>query len=129
MCEASRLGLETELPVKLRKVKKRVVHQTVVIVEKGDSVLLRRRGADEARLPGFWELPDVNQLYRVRVEGKLGMVRHGITNTDIRVEVVRGSVPKAPRGFRWHAWKQLLNIPLTTIARKGLRLIGVTFPN
>ena len=58
LCEANRLGVQTELPVRGRKAPRRVEEMTVYLLKRGDAVALRRRGA-AGLLAGLWEFPHV----------------------------------------------------------------------
>lgn len=124
-CKGRALSIQNELPVKLRKRDPLKLKVELYIVEKGKTLLLRRRGAEEARLAGFWELPQaVNLPTSVRGE-RLGAFRHSITRHDYLVEVWRGSPVKAPSGYCWLRADSLGSVPLATMTRKALELAGV----
>ena len=57
-CEAQRLGVQTELPVREKKGKRRVEHMTVYLMLKDGKVALRKRG-EGGLLSGLWEFPHV----------------------------------------------------------------------
>ena len=56
ICEAHKLGVELELPVKAAKKPRRVEERTVFLITWGDAVALRRR-PERGLLAGLWELP------------------------------------------------------------------------
>ncbi|MCC6862674.1 MAG: A/G-specific adenine glycosylase [Bryobacterales bacterium] len=123
-CAARASGIEEQLPVKLRKTKTREVELTLALVERRGRVLFWRRDGDRARMAGFWELPSVEQLPAFTALSELGTFRHTITNHRYSVRVLRGTLARAPRGFRWLAPAELARLPLSTTARKALALAG-----
>jgi len=58
ICEANRLGIQTQLPLRVKKTKRRVEELTVYLLLRGDRVALRRR-PDTGLLAGLWEFPHV----------------------------------------------------------------------
>ncbi len=58
LCEARRLGVETELPVRKKKAKRRVEEMTVYLLLRDGEIALRRR-SEEGLLAGLWEFPHV----------------------------------------------------------------------
>ena len=58
-CEARRLGVEQELPVRAKKVARRKERMTVYLLLRDGKVALRKRG-DEGLLAGLWEFPHVS---------------------------------------------------------------------
>ena len=68
---AERVG---ELPVKSKRPGGKRVGLSVVVIERGRKVLLRQRGADSARMAGFWELPDLQDIADIEAArvGKIG---------------------------------------------------------
>lgn len=123
-CVARRLGSENELPIKLRKRDALKVELKVLLVEKDGKLLLRQRHPGSARLSGFWELPEARDLSPEAGVERLGSFRHSITRHDYTVEVWRGVVSRAPKGFRWVAMGDLSGLPLATTVRKALRVAG-----
>ncbi len=122
-CEANRLGLQAELPVRLgRRVPERV-ELSVAVVRRNGRLLLRQRGAGLSLMPGFWELPPADGL---ELGQSLGAFRHAITHHQYRVTVYPARVPRRlPAACRWATAAELAGLPLTTITRKALRLAGV----
>ena len=121
-CRGRQAGRQQELPVKRQKTAPRHLQIQVAIVEKRGAVLLRRRPSSASLMAGFWELPAPGDLPTWRSREALGSFRHTITHNHYTVAVLGGTISRVPTGFRWkRGW--LDRIPLTTIARKALRLI------
>ena len=57
-CEANRLNIQSELPVRKKKAPRRIEDLTVFILQREDRVALRRR-PQEGLLAGLWEFPHV----------------------------------------------------------------------
>ena len=58
LCEANRLGIQDQLPVRRRKAPRRVEEMTVYLLLCGEKAALRCRG-DRGLLAGLWEFPHV----------------------------------------------------------------------
>jgi A/G-specific adenine glycosylase len=83
------------------------------------SVFLVERPAEAARMPGMWELPeiDVNQ----DVGAPAFTLRHSITVTDYTVRVVTKSIKATKSSGEWVKNNRARTLPLTGLARKILR--------
>jgi A/G-specific adenine glycosylase len=123
-CEALETHRQHELPVKGGKRAAERIGLQVVIIAKKESVLLRRRAATESLMAGFWELPAPEDLPGWHADKTLGSFRHTITHHHYTITVLTGNLPTPPRGFHWRSTRALARIPLTTIARKALRLMA-----
>jgi A/G-specific adenine glycosylase len=119
-CEALRLGTQDELPVKLRRAAVSRIRRTLLVVEKDGKLLLWRRRQNP--MAGFWELPEPSHLPGATVLRSLGTFRHSITNHNYTFEVAAARVNEAPAGFRWLRQSCLHERPLSTTAKKALRL-------
>ncbi len=103
-CVARREGKQAELPELPAKRPTVDVRCTVLLIRRGDAVLLRRRRPDEL-LPGMWDLPGafgggdgdpstdlaaaVARLpFRIETGEALGTLRHVVTYRKIRLDVV-----------------------------------------
>lgn len=128
LCQARALGIQDELPVQSRKRKAVKLQLEFYLVEKAGAYLLRRRGAQESRLAGFWELPLTADLPSARRGTLAASFKHSITRHDYTVHVWRAAPVKAPRGFRWLKAPDLESIPLATTARKAFEAAGVLEP-
>ncbi len=119
LCEARRLGVESQLPVKLGRVRQVRVHKTLLLAERNGRVLLWQRSGG-GRMNGFWELPEAGQLPEARHLETLHEFRHSITNHSYVFTVVSVRVRGNPEGFSWIKRALLNEIPLSTTARKAL---------
>ncbi len=124
-CKARALGIQAELPVKLRKREAVKLQVQLLVVQKEGRLLLRQRGAGETRLAGFWELPQAEDLRTAERGDLLGTFRHTITRHDYTVEVWRAAPVKAPKGYRWFSREEVGALPLATMSRKALDLAGL----
>lgn len=122
-CEARRAGTQNHLPVKLRKTAALEEERTVLVIRRNDAILMWQRPADSARLAGFWELPEGEQLPGARVGPELGVVRHAIVNHSYTIRVKTAQLPRPPRSFSWVERGRMREIPVSTIARKALDLV------
>jgi len=121
-CEGRRAGKERELPVKLRKMEMKRVERTVLLIERGDEILVWKRTDTSEKLAGFWELPEAVHLPKAKLGERLGTFRHAITNHNYVFEVVRARAGKVPAGFVYIGRDSLETMPLSTSARKALQL-------
>jgi A/G-specific adenine glycosylase len=128
-CRGRAEGTAGQLPVKLRRVAP-VKIESVLLVVRGAArqrgrILLRQRELDARRMAGFWELPTPEELPRARIGRHIGEFRHTITHHHYTFGVVEASGANQRPPFRWFAAAELDTIPLSTTARKALRLAGV----
>jgi A/G-specific adenine glycosylase len=122
-CKACAAGRQHALPVRGPKPITQRIHLRVAVVTKNGRILLRRRGARERLMSGFWELPAPDDLEDWQAARTLGSFRHTITHHQYTITVMTGSCSKPTRGFRWRQLGRLAEIPLTTIARKAIRFV------
>jgi A/G-specific adenine glycosylase len=94
-------------------------------------VLLQQRPSSASLMPGMWELPEVvsHESDELRLEI---VVRHAITVTNYRVQVLRFSEKEAARRWvareyprQWTESSELSRLPLTGLARKVLRRLQI----
>lgn len=121
-CRARLAGRQTELPLMLKKQKQLAIHETLLIIEKDESLLVWQRPPDSPRMAGFWELPEQRQLPRARLGPEVGVVRHTITFHNYTFRVHRAFIKKAPSGFEWFSRARLAELPASTILRKAIAL-------
>lgn len=92
-------------------------------------VLLQQRAADASQMPGMWELPEADVSIVEATEPVL-RVRHAITNTNHYVRVYAFNLPtedmlQKHATQQWAGADQLLEIPLTGLARKILMRMDI----
>jgi A/G-specific adenine glycosylase len=121
-CLARQQGIAAQLPVKLRKTDPVKIAAVLLLVRKGGRLLLRRTEAGARQMAGFWELPSPEQLPGARIGKTLGEFRHTITHHHYTFTVKTASGRPAGAEFGWFTAAQLADIPLSTMARKALRL-------
>jgi A/G-specific adenine glycosylase len=121
-CEARKQGLENQLPVRGARPSAEQREKKLLVIEKAGKVLFWQRPAESSLLATFWELPEREQLPGAEVIDYAGAFRHTIVNTTYFVEVCRATVRSRPSGFRWLAKSRLLDVPVSTTARKALAL-------
>ena len=112
-CQAHRLGIQEELPVRKKRVMVRRDH-TLLVIRRNGRILL----TPSPRVTGFWELPE--KVAGVRLGPKLGEFRHAITSSQYHFEVREARITTRPRECRWWDEKDLNDIPLSTASRKAL---------
>ena len=118
-------GTVDQLPVKLGAVRPERIEAVLLLVRRGQRILLRQRPATERRMAGFWDLPGPEHLPGARAGTSIGQFRHTITHHHYTFTVKAARAPKRlPAGslFQWRAPREAGRIPLSTTARKALRL-------
>ncbi len=124
-CQARAEGTAGQLPVKLRKTEPVRIEGVLLVVRERGRVLLRKRDAAARRMAGFWDLPGAEELPGARGSGSLGTIRHTITHHHYTLQVQTAKAKPTGPMFRWFEPAQLETIPLSTTARKALRLAGI----
>jgi len=126
-CQARAEGTVVSLPVKLRKTAPIRIDGRMLVVRKGRRVLLLREPLESGRMAGFWRLPGPEDLPHATVGEWVGEFRHTITHHHYTYAVFAARLGGAARGveFRWLEPAQLAAVPLSTAARKALKLAGV----
>ena len=120
-CAARQAGTAAQLPVKRKKQEPvRIAATLVVIVRRGHVLLGQRTGP--GRMQGFWELPEPRHLAEWQRGCRLGEFGHTIMHYRFRIDVIEGAAAARPEGFRWIPAARLKDLPLSTTARKALRL-------
>jgi A/G-specific adenine glycosylase len=118
-CAARRAGTAGDLPLKRVKPTPEHLERTLLVVRRNGRILL----TPSTRVKGFWDLPEhLEHPASVRIGATLGDFRHTITHRHYRFTVQEAIVRAAPKGTRWHTEKELAQIPLSTTARKALRI-------
>jgi A/G-specific adenine glycosylase len=127
-CQARVHGTAAQLPVKLRRTEPVYIAEDLLLVRHGGRVLLRRRDAGARLMAGFWDLPRAAELPRACPGKLIGQFRHSITHHRYTFEVHHASLAgsSAPDlAFQWFSPLELSTIPLSTTARKSLKLAAL----
>lgn len=129
-CQARAHGTAGELPVKLRRMEPVSLEGVLLVVRGSRGILLRRREAEARRMAGFWDLPSPEDLPAARPGRTLGTFRHTITHHHYTFTVKEALAPAGwehaeDGALRWFQAAGRLEIPLSTTARKGLKVAGV----
>ena len=124
-CRARQQGTAEQLPVKLRRTEPVRLSGDLLVVRHRGRVLLRQREAAARRMPGFWELPTPEHVPGARIRTAIGTFRHTITHHHYTFSVAEASGPRPDGPFRWFHPSSMAQIPLSTTARKALRIAGV----
>jgi len=124
-CRARREGTAAQLPVKLRKPEPVRIDGVLLLVQHRGRILLRQKEASARRMAGFWELPSPEELPAARIGRTLGEIRHTITHHHLTFAIKAATGRATSREFRWFSPAQLVEIPLSTTARKALKLARI----
>jgi A/G-specific adenine glycosylase len=122
-CGAREAGTTAELPIKLRKTAPVALEGVLLVARNRGRVLLRRRAASSRRMAGFWDLPSPEDLPRARTGRCLGAFRHTITHHHYTFTVMTATARADGPEFGWFDPAQFDAIPLSTTARKALKLL------
>lgn len=123
-CQARQQGLENQLPLNGVRPSASRQEKHLLVIEKGNKILLWQRPPDSRRLAGFWELPERGEVTGAMVHEAAAEFRHTIVQTIYFVRVYRASVRSCPKGLQWLKKSSLAAIPVSTTAKKALALIG-----
>lgn len=140
VCEAHRLGLEEEFPIKSKKERTRELKALALILWKGSRVLLQKQPL-QGRWGGLWTFPQWIQtngepekkLIRKRAEKNLGVrldgikkrmeVRYGFTNYRVRLGVYEAKAISEKIRHVWIPPDRLIRFALPSPHRKIAREI------
>ena len=115
-CAAHHAGTQNDVPLKRAKPAPERLERTLLVIRRHGLLLL----TPSLRVKGFWDLPEP---YAQSKEGAtLGEFRHTITHRRYRFTVREATTRAIPKGSRWHTQKELGQIPLSTTAKKALRI-------
>jgi A/G-specific adenine glycosylase len=120
-CRARAAGTMGQLPVKLGRVDPVRIEGVLLVVASRGRILLRQRPGG-GRMAGFWELPADSDLPSARLGTCYGSFRHTITHHRYTFTVRSARVRAAAPGFRWFRPGECRNVPISTTARKALKL-------
>ncbi len=123
LCLARFAGTQDCLPVKKRPQKSVSVERTLYWITQGNQVLLWQRPPESKLMPGFWELPESEQLPQISPGVEQGSLRHGITFHNYLFRVLAAAIPDELGVCEWVEIDQLGKLPLSTVARKAMKLL------
>jgi len=115
-CAAHQAGTQNDLPLKRVKPTPEQLERTLLVIRRNGSILL----TPSPRVAGFWDLPE--HFPQAREEARLGEFRHTITHRHYRFTVKEATTRTTPVDSRWHTIDELKQIPLSTTAKKALRI-------
>ena len=124
-CKARALGIQGQVPGKKRKPELVEIERTVAVVRYRTELLLTRQSDPEKRMHGFYDLPDAAGL---PCQGTCaGTFRHTITHHRYTIHVQKIELARKRRiqCCEWWDLTQPRALPLSTVARKALRLCTV----
>jgi A/G-specific adenine glycosylase len=122
MCRARELGAQDQFPVAKVKAENVAIERTLFWIERNGKMLAWQRPPDSRLMPGFWELPEKEQLPGAAPIDEMGAFRHGITVNSYRIKVWRAAVPADLGNCRWVEMHELDHLPLSTIFKKALKI-------
>jgi len=123
LCEARTQGLQHEFPAKKAKAKNVEIERALLWIEQDGKVLAWQRPAGARLMPGFWELPEEEQLPGVARIDEMGAFRHGITVHSYRIKVWRAEAQAETGNCQWLDIRELAHLPLSTIFKKALKIV------
>jgi A/G-specific adenine glycosylase len=126
-CAARQQGRQQELPVKRPRSAAVSAELTLVVMRRGQSVLLKQRSAAASRMAGFWELPEPQDVTGLGAVEHAGSFTHTIVNTRYTVQVWKARPPRRVDKLRWVSPDELSRIPFTTASRKALQLARAAY--
>jgi A/G-specific adenine glycosylase len=115
-CAAHRAGTQGDVPPKRPKPAPVRLERTLLVIRRNGRVLL----APSARVKGFWDLPE--PFRAARLGAVLGEFAHTITHRHYRFTVREAKTTRIPMTCRWYPETEIHAIPLSTVARKALKL-------
>jgi A/G-specific adenine glycosylase len=124
LCQARRLGLQHDFPAPRARTKNAPIERELFWIERDGKVLAWRRSADQRLMPGFWELPEREHLPGAESGDEIGAFRHGITVHSYRITLRRALAPAQCGRCRWLTIREIDVLPLSTIFRKALKIVG-----
>jgi A/G-specific adenine glycosylase len=126
VCRARAANTQEQFPVKSKTGKNAPESRTLFWIEQTGRVLAWQRPPHSRLMPGFWELPEVDQLPGAVPGDVLGAFRHGITVHDYRFQVFSASVPADLGTCQWLDLAAADAGPISTVFRKALKVVRMT---
>jgi A/G-specific adenine glycosylase len=126
LCGARAAQAQDSLPVRGPVRRNAPEQRTVFWIERDGQLLLWQRPAEARLMPGFWELPEHDQLPQAETGETIGTFRHGITVHNYRFTIVRCTPPQEAGTCRWVSHSDLKCLPCSTVLRKAWKLVHRT---
>lgn len=124
LCVARREGRQHELPVKNKAKRVAVEDRTLYWIDRGRQLLAWQRPPDSRLMPGFWELPEPDQIGTPHDSRIIGSFRHTITFHNYRFRVMAASPPPVVGPCQWIPFAELSSRPISTIFKKAQRVVS-----
>jgi A/G-specific adenine glycosylase len=115
-CQARKSGTQAQLPLKKARPETGRIPLTLLIIRRRGKILL----TPSPRVRGFWDLPEGPPGFSLGP--LLGTFRHSIMNCRYECEVRGAAADRAPSAARWWNEAELHEIPVSTTAKKALRI-------
>src|SRR5579875_961027 len=115
-CAANSRHAQHEFPAKRARPHPIRLRRTLLLIRRGEKILF----TPSARVKGFWDLPET--IPGARIGAQLGHFRHTILHRHYRFTLRLAEAKKIPPAGRWFDPGQWAAIPLSTTAKKALRL-------
>ncbi len=122
-CMARQQHRTAGLPVKIVDKKSVKIQRTLYWIQRAEKLLVWQRPADSRLMPGFWELPEMDQLPAAVPGDLLGTFKHAITIHDYRFQVVLAEPPADLGVCQWKRFDELDSAPLSTIFSKAAKVV------
>jgi len=122
-CRARQSGTQSDFPVKIVSRKSVQEKRILFWVERDGRILAWQRPPTSRLMPGFWELPEREQLPQADPVRKLGLFRHGITFHNYVFEVWAANVGNSVNGCEWIDVSKLNHLPASTVLKKAVRAV------
>lgn len=103
-CKAYREGCTTELPVKVKKLKRKTQHLHFFLIGNQEGQLLVQKRPMTGIWAGLWEIPSLEvseaEWQRAEMDGfeLMGAFKHVLTHIDMMIKVYRGSEFQGQKG-------------------------------
>jgi A/G-specific adenine glycosylase len=123
LCRARAAGTQDSLPVKKKARESVYEERTLYWITRGHNVLLWQRPASAKLMPEFWELPEAEQLPQAGSGVEKGSFRHGITFHNYLFRVIAIPTPLRLGICQWVDRRQSEKLPLSTVARKAMKVL------
>ncbi len=120
-CRANEKGIQSEIPIKNKRMNRKKLRETVFVRRRGDHWGFLEKGADP-KFPHFQRLPFRSLKIDSRVPKHFTFkTKYSVTDRDFEVFVVVGTAIRKDAKMVWVPTEELSNILLPAVDRKILR--------